>query len=39
MIWLALKIFLVRILDVSMGTVRMILLVKGRRIMAMLFLS
>jgi len=34
MIWLALKIFLVRILDVSMGTVRMILLVKGRRIIA-----
>ena len=29
---LALKVFLVRILDVSMGTVRMILVVKGKKI-------
>ncbi|MFA5604216.1 MAG: DUF5698 domain-containing protein [Bacilli bacterium] len=33
---LAAKIFFVRILDVSMGTVRMILLVKGRKVIASL---
>ncbi len=32
--WLVLKIFFVRILDVSLGTIRTILLVKGRRIVA-----